>query len=222
MIAVSLPLILPLVAVSERLRKGAGMRLARRAVLVVSGICGVRFQVRGLDRLDPSGSYVFVPNHHSPLDIPAMVVARRDANFVAASELFSNRVLRFAMDALGTVRLDRDDKRLAVKQLTAAASAERVRLVIFAEGGLVNPEDEVPFKTGAFVLAIDADATVVPVAIHGSGHVVPKGGLYGIRRGRVVVEILEPIPTEGLTRRDRKAVRDEAQTAVREALARPV
>jgi 1-acyl-sn-glycerol-3-phosphate acyltransferase len=198
------------------------MRLARRAVLIASGLCGVRYEVRGGEHIVAAGSYVFVPNHNSPLDIPAMVVARPDVNFVAAAELFSNPVLRFAMDALGTVRLDRDDKRLAAKQLAAAASGDHLRLVIFAEGGLQHVHDHPPFKSGAFVLAIDADATIVPVAIHGAGHVVPKGGLYGIRRGRVVIELLDPIPTAGVSRADRKAVRTETEQAVRAALVRPV
>ena len=215
-------MVLPTIAILERIRRGTGLRFGRRAVLVIGGLCGVRFEVRGLERLDPAGSHVFVPNHHSPLDIPAMVVARPDANFVAAAELFSNPVLRFAMDALGTVRVDRDDKRRSVQQLAAVAAQDRLRLVIFAEGRLVDPHEGVPFKTGAFVVAIDAAATVVPVAIHGAAHVVPRGGLYGVRRGRVVVEFLEPIPTDGLTRRDRKALRTQAEDAVRAALARPV
>lgn len=221
-VAVGLLVVLPLVAVLERARRGRGLRFGRRAVVVVAGACGVRFEVLGLERLEPGGSYVFVPNHNSPLDIPAMVVARPEVQFVAAAELFSHPVLRLAMDALGTVRLDRDDTRLAARQLAAAAGGDQLRLVIFADGGLVAPDHQHPFKTGAFVLAIDAQASVVPVAIHGASHIVPKGELYGIRRGRVVIEFLEPIPTKDLTRADRKRLRTDAQVAVRGALARGV
>jgi 1-acyl-sn-glycerol-3-phosphate acyltransferase len=219
LVGLALLVVLPAVAVTETVRRGSGLRLARRAILGLGRLLGVRFEVRGLDRLEPGGSYVLVPNHHSPLDIPAMVVASPDVRFVAAAELFSNPVLRVAMDALGTVRVDRDDTRKAVTQLAeVVAQGGPLRLVIFAEGGLVSPEERVPFKGGAFVLAIDAQATVVPVALHGTGAVLPKGGLLGARPGRVVVELLEPIPTTGLTRADRKQLRDRTKAAVWAAL----
>jgi 1-acyl-sn-glycerol-3-phosphate acyltransferase len=219
LVGVALLVVLPTVAVSETVRRGSGLRVARRATLALGRLVGVRFEVRGLDRLDPAGSYVLVPNHHSPLDIPAMVVASPEVRFVAAAELFSNPVLRVAMDALGTVRVDRDNTRKAVGQLAEVVrDGGRLRLVVFAEGGLVTPEERVPFKSGAFVLAIDAQAAVVPVALHGTGAVLPKGGLFGVRPGRIVVELLEPIPTTGLTRADRKPLRNQAQAAVRSAL----
>jgi 1-acyl-sn-glycerol-3-phosphate acyltransferase len=221
LVGLALLLVLPAVAVAETVRRGSGLRVARRAILLLGRLVGVRFSVRGLEQLDAAGSYVLVPNHHSPLDIPALVVASPDVRFVAAAELFSNPVLRLAMGALGTVRLDRRHPTLAVRQLGEVVDGGGpMRLVIFAEGGLVEADARVPFKSGAFVVAIDAQATVVPVAIHGTGAVLPKGSLFGVHRGEVVVELLEPIPTVGLTRSDRKAVRNQTQAAVHGALDR--
>jgi 1-acyl-sn-glycerol-3-phosphate acyltransferase len=103
--------------------------------------------------------------------------------------------------------------------MEAATAGERLRVVVFAEGGLTAGHEEARFKTGAFVLAIDSKAAVVPVAITGAGSVLPKGGLLGVGPGRVTVELLPPIPTDGLTRADRKVLRTETQDAVRAALA---
>jgi 1-acyl-sn-glycerol-3-phosphate acyltransferase len=70
-----------------------------------------------------------------------------------------------------------------------------------------------PFKTGAFLLAIEAQVPIVPVAIEGSGTVLARSS-FRIYPAPVKVTVGEPIPTTGLTARDRDAVADTAEAAI--------
>jgi 1-acyl-sn-glycerol-3-phosphate acyltransferase len=219
-VAVGLAVALPTIVVAERLRAGGGRRVARRTVAGLSRLCGIDHAVHGLDRLDPSATYVFVPNHTSPVDIPALLLARPDVRFAGAAELFRMPLLGAAMRALDVLAVDRTRPTDAHRALTALATATEQRsVVVFPEGGMVAPGEQRRFKTGAFSLAIEMGAAVVPVSIHGTAEVLPRGRRFGVGRGTVVVRILEPIETAGLTQPDRKALRDLAETAVRQSLA---
>ena len=217
-VVLAIAVCLPLLLLAERFRPGAGHRVARRSIVVVARLCGIRFDIRGAGQLEVGGSYVFVPNHTSPLDIPALVAARPGVRFVAAAELFRNPVLALLMRALRSVPIDRQNPRVARLQIQElAASAEPMSLTIFAEGRIATPEEGLPFKSGAFVVAIATGASVVPVAIRG-GSLLPPGAALAIRPGTVTVEFLQPIPTSGLTVRDRKSLRDQTRQAVAGAL----
>lgn len=218
LVAVAIVLCLPLVLIGEFLRPALGHVVARRTVQLVGLLCGIKFDVRGADRLDDAGSYVFVPNHTSPLDIPALIVARPGIRFLAAAELFSKPVLAQLMRALGTVPIDRRNARVARLQIQElSASEEQMNLTVFAEGGIASPEEGLPFKSGAFVVAIATGASVVPVAIR-ARHLLPPRRAFAVRPGVVTVEFLEPIPTDQLTVRDRKVLRDQTRQAIVAAL----
>ena len=76
LVAITLLLVLPLIALTERVREGAGRRIAVRAMWALTRVCGLRVEVVGGEELEPDGSYVFVPNHRSHLDIVVMYLAR--------------------------------------------------------------------------------------------------------------------------------------------------
>ena len=75
-----------------------------------------------------------------------------------------------------------------------------------------------PFKGGAFVFAIHQQVPVVPVALHNTAQVMPAHGYLTILGGRVVVEMLRPIPTVSLTLEDRHRLKDQVRAALVEAL----
>jgi len=213
--------VLPEVALAERWRPGTGSGVARRGVRRIAGACGVRFETRGSGQLDPSGSYVFVANHSSPIDIPAMLLARPDVRFLAAADLFRIPLLALAMRALRTVPIERRDRAVAHQQLAQLASGgEPLCLTVFAEGGIAPAGQRLPFKNGAFVLAIETGATVVPVAIHHSDEVLAPGARLLVSPGTVTVEFLDPIPTNGLSVEDRHLLRDRTRDAILAALDR--
>ncbi len=216
-VVVAVVVLLPAIAAAELLQRAAGRRVARRGVQITARLCGVRFVVRGSEELDPAGSYVLVPNHASPLDIPALLVACPQARFLAAAELFRNPLLAIGMRAMGTVPIARRDPALARRQLADLARRSQPRfLVAFAEGGIAPLGRRLPFKSGPFRLATETGTAVVPVAIHGSGALLPPGSAFAVRPGTVVVTLLDPVvPCRAGGHR---ALRTEVERAVLDAL----
>jgi len=164
---------------------------------------------------------VVVANHSSPMDIPALLWADPDVRFLAAADLFRVPLLASAMRAIGTLPIDRRDHDRATDQLdrmtARGAAGGPDDLVVFAEGGIAPPGRMLPFKTGAFVLAIRAARPVLPVAIRGSDRVLAPHGRLLVRPGVVTVEFLDPVATVGLTIDDRHVLRDHVQAVVRTA-----
>ncbi len=220
-VVTSVLVLLPVVVVGDRLRPGSGRRHLRWGVSIVATWCGVRFEVRGRRPGALPGS-VLVPNHSSPMDIPALLWAEPDIRFMAAADLFRIPVLAAAMRAVGTVPIDRRDHGRAQIQLDALVARRSGRavgdLAVFAEGGIAPAGRRLPFKTGAFSLAIRSSSPVVPVAIHGADRVLPPRGHLLVRPGVVVVEFLEPVDTSGLTTEDRHVLRDHVHDRVGAAL----
>ena len=223
LVLLSLVVLLPSIAVAERVRRGKGRTLAVRSVSLVARMCGVVIEVETSSEVGRSSPYVFVANHSSPMDIPAVLVACPDVRFVAAAELFRIPLLAAAMKALDTIPLERRDPDAARRQLAAFARAEGAgasRLVIFPEGGIAPAGGRLPFKSGAFALAIETGIPLVPVAVQGTGEVLPPRGLLAVRPGRVRVRLLDPVKTEGLDIDDRGALRDSVRETLISALMR--
>jgi 1-acyl-sn-glycerol-3-phosphate acyltransferase len=214
---------LPAIAIGEKIRRGRGRRIARGCILAASRLCGVTYEVKG--SVPPGdGSYIFVPNHSSLLDIPAVLVACTDVRFIAAAELFRIPLLAAAMRALRTVPIERRDPAVARGQLAALVEEEHGRtqtsnLVIFPEGGIAPRGTRLPFKSGAFALAIQTGVPIVPVAIHHSDDVLAPRRRLAVRPGVVTVELLDMVPTTDLSMEDRGALRDQVHHAVVGALA---
>jgi 1-acyl-sn-glycerol-3-phosphate acyltransferase len=221
LVVVALLVLLPTVVIGERLRRGSGCHILRWGVSIVATMCGVRFAVRGHSPLDRHGSVV-VPNHSSPMDIPALLWADSDIRFLAAADLFRIPVLAAAMRAVGTVPIDRRDHDRAQGQLDQLVDDRRQRaggsIAVFAEGAIAPMGRRLPFKSGAFSLAIRTATPVVPVAIHGSDRVLPPRGRLLVRPGMVTIEFLEAIDTSGLTLEDRHTLRDHVHVLVCDAV----
>jgi 1-acyl-sn-glycerol-3-phosphate acyltransferase len=206
----------------ERVRpnRGHGLRMFSASARLTNRLVGVRVEVTGLDKLDAAQAYVFTPDHRSHVDITALMAALPTARYAAKRELFDEPVLGAAMRALGMIPIDRDNPALARRTLDEAAAklGRTVSVVIFPEGTRAPAGQMLPFKAGAFVFAIEQQVPVVPVALHNTAHVMPAHGYLAIPGGRVVVEILDPIPTAGLTYEDRHRLKDQVRKALLQAL----
>ena len=177
-------------------------------------VLGVRLTVAGLERLPPA-SCVVVANHASYLDGIVMAAALPPRfSFVIKREAASMPVAGLLLKRIGSEFVDRHSeggrRRDAMRVLRRAEAGHA--LVFFPEGTF----DEVPglkrFHVGAFAAAVRGTMPVVPVAIHGTRQAMPSGALL-VRRGRVRVEILEPIPvpdsahaTDELRRQARRGI----------------
>ena len=123
------------------------------------------------------------------------------------------------MRALGAIPVDRAHPTAVRAHLAAIqADAEPVSFVVFAEGGIPPLGEQRRFKTGAFVLAIESGAAVVPVSISGSDEVLPRGRRIWINPGTITVQVHPPISTADLTVKHRKELRDRTELVVRSAL----
>jgi 1-acyl-sn-glycerol-3-phosphate acyltransferase len=200
--------------------RGYGQRIFSASAKLTNWLLGVRVDVIGLDKLDPEQAYVFTPDHRSHADITALMAALPTARYAAKRELFDEPVLGAAMRALGMIPIDRNNPALAKRTLDEAATklGRTVSAVIFPEGTRAPPGQMLPFKAGAFVFAIEQQVPVVPVALHNTAQVMPPHGYLTIPGGHVVVEILDPISTAGLTYEDRHRLKEQVREALLQAL----
>ncbi|MEW5982949.1 MAG: lysophospholipid acyltransferase family protein [Acidobacteriota bacterium] len=186
----------------------AGARTARR-------ILGVRLAVRGVERIDPARPAVYVINHRSNVDaviFEALFPHCPRLRVIYKAEMGKLPILGSAMRVAGFVPVARRDRDQAIAAVDLAV--ERVRAgdsFLLAPEGTRNPgKGLLPFKKGAFVLAIKAGVPVIPVAISGAAETMPKGRYY-VTPGTVIVEIGEALAVDGLSLEDRDRLADETR-----------
>ena len=194
-------------------------RIWGRMLLAVSFI---RVRVEGLEKLDPQANYVFVANHASYMDIPALLsVLPHQFRFFAKKSLYRIPFLGWHLKRAGHIPVDRSNARASLKSMSEGARmvAERhVSVLLFPEGGRA-PVGLREFKEGAAYIAIKAGVPVVPVAIVGMRPLLPMGSIH-IRSGRVVVRVGDPIPTAGLKLSDRMDLTERLYAEISGMLAR--
>jgi 1-acyl-sn-glycerol-3-phosphate acyltransferase len=165
----------------------------------------IRVRAEGLEKLDPHGSYVFVANHASYMDIPAALSQLpHQFRFFAKKGLYSIPFLGWHLRWAGHLPVDRTNARASLRSMSEGARliAERhVSMLLFPEGGR-TPVGLRDFKEGAAYIAIKAGVPVVPIAIVGMRALLPMHSIH-IRSGQVALRIGDPIPTLGLTLADR-------------------
>jgi len=182
-------------------RTKAFIKLARLWSWLTLKILGVRFTAAYHARLAASRPSIYVANHQSQLDIPALVMAMPvDFRFVAKRELLIIPVFGWALWLAGFVLIDRRDRERAIQSLQRAARQVRrgTSFVVFAEGTRSPDGQLLPFKKGGFVLALEAGVPIVPVSIRGGHALLPKGSLRA-RRGTIEIVFGEPVETSVYT-----------------------
>ena len=168
----------------------------------------IRVRVEGMEKLDPNGSYVFVANHASLMDIPAILSRLpHQFRFFAKKGLFSIPFLGTHLKRAGHLPVDRSNARNSLKSMSEAAhiiTKRHISVLLFPEGGR-SPTGLREFKEGAAYIAIKAGVPIVPIALIGMRELLPMESLH-VRTGRVALKIGDPIPTDGLKLQDRAAL----------------
>ena len=157
---------------------------------------GMKVNAHGVDRIDPNGTYVFMANHLSHVDIVALFVALpMNVGFLAKKELRRVPFLGQAMVAGGHVFIDRGRRDRAVQALDDAAEqvAAGASIVVFPEGTRGGEERVQPFKKGGFHLARKTNVSIVPIGIRGTYGIMTRDELV-IHPGSVDVHIGDPVP----------------------------
>lgn len=166
--------------------------------------CGAKVKVRGLEQLDPNTSYVFASNHRSYLDTAALFrYAGKRMGLVAKRELLKAPVLGQGMGFVNIIAIDRTNPERAMQSMEKARDVmnDGYSFGVFVEGTRAMPGELLPFKKGAFHLALQTGAPIVPVAIRNTDWMMGKrtGVAYA---GEIEMVLLLPISTEGKTADD--------------------
>ncbi len=150
-----------------------------------------------------TGAYVCTSNHQSFLDIFAMSRQRREMKWIAKEEVFKIPFFGMYFRLSGDIPVNRGDRESGGAALTKARwyLDHGMPVMIFPEGTRSRDGKMGAFKPGAFRLAIEAQVPVLPVAVSGSAFGMPKGSPW-IRPTLVLVRVLEPIETKGMTGSD--------------------
>jgi 1-acyl-sn-glycerol-3-phosphate acyltransferase len=186
---------------------------------------GIRVVAEGLDRLPRDGAFVYVSNHLSLADTPLMAGwLPTSFRFLAKESLMRVPIIGGHLRRGGHIPVERDDARAAVRSLARAEKLlrdARISVLVFAEGTRSRDGDLQVFKAGAAHLAIKSGAPVVPIAVHGTAEVMPKGRKL-LRPGVIRLLAGDPIPTAGLKAHDRDRFTLRLQAHVSELLDRVV
>jgi 1-acyl-sn-glycerol-3-phosphate acyltransferase len=179
------------------------LRVWARLFLAVAG-ARVVFK---LAPLDTAKSYIFVSNHTSNLDVPAILsVSPEPLRFIAKQELTRIPLFGWAARRMGHVFIERRDSHGAAKAIRQRIERGLfgVGLFFFAEGTRSTGEEMLPFKKGAAIAALETALDWVPIAVAGAREVLRPKGLSVFRPGPVAVVFGAPIPVAGhsLERRD--------------------
>src|SRR5436190_5150450 len=193
-------------------------RIWSRMLLAVSG---VKMRIRGLEKIDPDGAYVFVANHRSLMDTPVVLAhIPLQFRFLAKKGLFLIPILGTHLRRAGHLPVVKDDPRASLRSMSDAAKIIRERgvsVLLFPEGGRSRNDKLQEFKEGAAYIAIKAGVPAVPIVMTGTREVLPMGSMQ-IMSGIVELRIGDPIPTADLTLKDRTSLTQTLRDKVVELL----
>lgn len=185
---------------------------------IMLAAAGARVVIHG-DEHRRGRQHIFVGNHVSWFDVFAMAAHLRWIKFVAKAELFRIPIFGPALRHAGMIAIDRKNQKSAHGSIQQAARRvqDGASVILFPEGTRGRNYALRSFKKGAFVLAIESQAPVVPVAIHGTIEVQAKGA-WRVHAGRIDLHFLPPIDTTGMTYDDRDRLARMAWARIAECL----
>ena len=178
---------------------------------------GLKLDVRGLENIPKEGC-LFLINHTSLIDILIFhAVIPKAARFGAKAELFSIPLFGWSMKRMGALKINRGERQAVIRLYQD--SVKRVHaghsFVLAAEGTrLERPGVGDKLKSGPMIFAISGQFPIVPVTIKGAYEVLPKGRLLpdpSYLGSRIVVTVLPPVSTKGLTVDDRLSLKRDIQ-----------
>jgi 1-acyl-sn-glycerol-3-phosphate acyltransferase len=179
-------------------------------------LAGIRIEVKGAERIPARTACIFMSNHVSNLDPPALIprIPGRTAAFIKRS-LMKIPVLGFGFKLGEFIPVDRDGKVESAQESIAVARsvmAKGLHITTFVEGTRSRDGRLLPFKKGPFYLAKETGAPCIPVSIHGTEGMMAKGSMK-IKPGTAYIEFHAPIYP------DNYATREDLLEVVRAAIA---
>ncbi len=175
---------------------GVNSMWAAFADLAIS-MAGVHLAIRGEEYLDTRPA-VFIMNHQSNADpLIAAKLLRKDVVAIAKKEVKNYPIVGQMASAAGVIFIDRSNKEKSIEAMKPAVDALKSgkSIMIWPEGTRSKTYDLLPFKKGAFHLAMQAKAPIVPIVVRNSHDILPRGGFL-LQPAVVQLEVLPPISTK--------------------------
>lgn len=196
------------------------MLLARSLSVVVRLITGWRIRVEGREILASNVPAVLMVRHQSNLDIVTTgAIYPRDTVVIGKKQITKIPVFGWFFRATGNVLLDRGDLARAIASIRAAAQrvrSERISIWVFPEGHRNLRPTLLPFKKGAFHLAVEAQVPIVPIVSEPIDTIL-DGHCWAVRPGTYRIRVLPPVPTEGLSAEDVDGLIETVRARMQEA-----
>ncbi|HKJ05333.1 MAG TPA: lysophospholipid acyltransferase family protein [Geopsychrobacteraceae bacterium] len=178
-------------------------------------LAGVRIKVEGSEHLQ-NRSAVYIANHQSQFDILAMYACLPiQFRWMAKRELFDIPLFGMAMRRCDYIPIDRSNRRKAMQSMITAAQRikDGTSVIVFPEGTRSPDGKLLPFKKGGFLIALKAQAPIVPIAIDGSFSLLPRGSFL-VRPGEIKVTILPAVETCNLTNKELDTLINEVRVSI--------
>jgi 1-acyl-sn-glycerol-3-phosphate acyltransferase len=189
-------------------RRNPGLDTFKRWVERYAGYglrgAGIQVETIGRSRLDPDQPYIFVSNHQCALDILVHGVGiPHPFGYLAKENLRHAPILGYVLEHTPSILVDTTHPVRAVESLKKAGAqvADGHSLLVYAEGERTFSSELLPFRRGAFMLAITAGVPIVPVTLIDSYRLLDERVLRS-RPGTVHLHIGDPISVEGVTKED--------------------
>jgi 1-acyl-sn-glycerol-3-phosphate acyltransferase len=178
------------------------------------------FRCTGVMPADPRHPYVVVSNHESFVDILLISHLPWEMKWLTKAEMFRIPFLGWMQRLAGDIPVQRGFGPSAIEAIARCREMlqRRVSVMIFPEGTRSTGKDLLPFKDGAFRLAVDAGVPILPLAVHGTGTALRKHD-WRFGPSVAVVRVLEPVDTAGLTAADVPALKERVRSRIAEARA---
>jgi 1-acyl-sn-glycerol-3-phosphate acyltransferase len=177
-----------------------------------------RFRYSGTMPKDPRRPFVVVSNHESFADILLISHLPWEMKWLSKAELFRIPIMGWMMWLAGDVPVKRGFGPSAVEAMARCRKAleNRVSVMIFPEGTRSRTSELLPFKDGAFRLAIEAGVPILPLAVSGTGSALRKHD-WRFGRSDAEVRVLDPVETTGLSLDDVPELKARVRRTIIEA-----
>ena len=188
---------LPIWALTRSEREGVNFSTGLFGDLATA-LTGLEIDLKGEENLWTQRPAVFVFNHQSKADVMILAkLIRKDIAGIGKQEIRSIPLFGRLMEYAGTVFVDRKNTSDAIKAMAPLVDVirnEGKSVVMSPEGTRSLSPKLLPFKKGAFHLAMQAGVPMIPIVIHNAGDIAPKNE-FVMRPGKVRVEVLPPVDT---------------------------
>ncbi|XP_008924124.3 1-acyl-sn-glycerol-3-phosphate acyltransferase alpha [Manacus vitellinus] len=173
----------------------------RTLALPLKYIFGIQIVVKGKENLRTKRPFVLVLNHQTSLDILALMEILPDRCVpIAKKEILYMGTFGLACWLVGTIFIDRKDREGSIKTLTEVARSlhkDNLRILIFPEGTRNHGGSMLPFKRGAFQLAVKAQVPIIPV-VFSSYNSFYNQKEKRFTPGKLIIQVLPEVETLGL------------------------